>query len=85
MIALLFRYAIAERVGTILLSVLVAHTGWHWMLDRGATLSQFPMPAMDVAFFLGVVRALLLLTIVAGALWLLSLLRRPSQESVEEK
>src|ERR1051325_11514376 len=27
----LFRYAVAERMGTIILSALVAHTGWHWM------------------------------------------------------
>ncbi|HKF69361.1 MAG TPA: HupE/UreJ family protein, partial [Vicinamibacterales bacterium] len=31
---LLFRYVVAERMGTIILSALVAHTGWHWMTDR---------------------------------------------------
>ncbi len=31
---LLFRFVVAERMGTIILSALVAHTGWHWMLDR---------------------------------------------------
>ena len=38
----LFRFAVAERMGTIILSALVAHTGWHWMLERGDKLSQFP-------------------------------------------
>jgi hypothetical protein len=33
-LALLFRYAVAERIGTIILSALVAHTGIHWMLER---------------------------------------------------
>src|SRR5688572_20501871 len=34
----LFRFVVAERLGTIILSALVAHTGWHWMLERGAVL-----------------------------------------------
>ena len=28
---------VAERPGTIVLSAIVAHTGWHWMIDRGRT------------------------------------------------
>ena len=32
---LLFRYVVDERIGTIILSALVAHTGWHWALERG--------------------------------------------------
>ena len=31
---LLFRYVVAERMGTIILSALVAHTAWHWMIER---------------------------------------------------
>ncbi len=38
---LLFRFGIAERIGVILLSALIAHTGWHWMVDRGEILSRF--------------------------------------------
>ena len=33
-LAVLFRYVVAERIGTILLSALVAHTAWHWMTER---------------------------------------------------
>ena len=25
---------VTERIGTIILSALVAHTGWHWMTER---------------------------------------------------
>ncbi len=32
---LLFRYVVAERMGTIILSAIVAHTAWHWMIERG--------------------------------------------------
>ncbi|MEO5924603.1 MAG: HupE/UreJ family protein [Bryobacteraceae bacterium] len=40
-LTLLFRYVVAERMGTIILSALVAHTGWHWMLDRWEVLRKF--------------------------------------------
>src|SRR5207253_1866760 len=33
MLHVFFRFAVAERTGTIILSALIAHTGWHWMLD----------------------------------------------------
>jgi hypothetical protein len=75
----LFRYVVAERVGTILLSALVAHTAWHWMLDRSAALRQyrFQWPAFDLILLAGAMRALMLALIVAGALWLmLGLYRR---------
>ena len=38
---LVFRYVVAERMGTIILSAFVAHTAWHWMLDRGAVLRLY--------------------------------------------
>src|SRR5450756_657824 len=28
-----FRHILAERIGIIIVSALVAHTGWHWMLE----------------------------------------------------
>jgi hypothetical protein len=38
---LLFRYVVAERMGTIILSAIVAHTGWHWMVERVSHLRLF--------------------------------------------
>ena len=38
------RRVVPERTMVIVLSVLVAHTGWHWMSERWATLRQFPGP-----------------------------------------
>jgi hypothetical protein len=40
-LSLLFRRAIPERIGVIVLSALIAHTGWHWMLERWETLRKF--------------------------------------------
>jgi len=59
------------RAGTILLSVLVAHTAWHWLIDRGAQLMQYSWqaPAFDAAFFVAVMRWAMLLLGSAAALW----------------
>jgi hypothetical protein len=38
---LLFRYAVPERIGAIIISALVAHTGWHWMIERFDRLRLF--------------------------------------------
>jgi hypothetical protein len=40
-LTLLFRYVVAERMGAIILSALVAHTGLHWMLERWDVLRRF--------------------------------------------
>ena len=70
-LAMLFRYVVAERVGTIILSALVAHTAWHWMLERGAALREYSItwPALDASFALGAVRTLILAIVIGAALW----------------
>jgi hypothetical protein len=70
---LAFRYGIAERVGTIVLSALVAHTGWHWMTDRGsqALLYPFEWPVVDAAFYLNLVRWAILLVATGAVAWLI--------------
>jgi HupE / UreJ protein len=55
---LLFRL-VPERIGTIILSALVAHTAWHWMLERGEQLRQFPWPALDAASLASAMRWLM--------------------------
>jgi hypothetical protein len=40
---LCFRYVVAERIGTIILSAFVAHTGWHWLLERAEQLRKFQL------------------------------------------
>jgi hypothetical protein len=77
-LVLLFKYGVKERMGTIILSAFVAHTAWHWMLDRGALLGQyeFHLPAFDAQFLAAGMRALMLLLIVGGAAWGMIELRR---------
>ncbi|HEY9229236.1 MAG TPA: HupE/UreJ family protein, partial [Gemmatimonadaceae bacterium] len=77
-LVLLFKHVVAERMGTIILSAFVAHTAWHWMLERGSALREyrFQWPSFDAAFAAAGMRALLLLLIVVGAAWGMAELRR---------
>ncbi|HKW32985.1 MAG TPA: HupE/UreJ family protein [Candidatus Acidoferrum sp.] len=72
MLQLFFRYAVAERMGTIILSAIVAHTAWHWMLDRGSVLRQFRFesPALDANLLALALRWLVLFMVLGGLLWL---------------
>ena len=80
---LLFRYAVAERLGIVILSALVAHTGWHWMLERGEQLAKFPLPNLDAAFVAGAMRGLLAAAILAlGVSLANALLKRWMREDV---
>ena len=67
----LFSRVVAERMGTIILSAIVAHTAWHWMLDRGAVLVQYrvEMPAFSPSFVASAMRGVMLLLIVGAAGW----------------
>src|SRR5689334_20134495 len=75
---LLFRYVVAERMGTIILSALVAHTAWHWMVDRWGTLRQFPFPrpVLNAAFLATCMRWAMVVIALAGLVWLVSLFSR---------
>lgn len=70
---LLFHFVVAERMGTIILSAIVAHTAWHWMLDRAAILRQFRFtwPSLTPTLLLILVRWLTIFTIVAALGWLI--------------
>ena len=65
----LFRFVVAERLGTIILSVLVGHTAWHWMTERADKLSQFPWPALEASQLAAAIRWLMLLLALAGLAW----------------
>lgn len=69
LIRLLFHYVVPERIGVIILSVLIGHTGWHWMLERGERLGQFPWPAFDAAMLASAMRWLIALAAMAAGMW----------------
>lgn len=73
---LLVRHAVSERVATIAVSAVIAHTAWHWMTGRWQTLTQysFRWPELDAAFGATVMGWLLLAVVAGTALWALSAL-----------
>jgi hypothetical protein len=87
-LASLFRWVVAERIGVIVISAILAHSAWHWMTSRFAVLREyrFVWPPLDASLLAGVLRGLMLLLIVLGAGWalsgFLSRLARPAQPAV---
>jgi hypothetical protein len=69
---LLFKFVVAERVGTIVVSALVVHTSWHWLGERADQLRRhrFEWPTFDLLLLLGLMRWLILVVLVACAAWL---------------
>jgi hypothetical protein len=78
-LGVLFRFVVAERTGTIILSALVAHTAWHWMGERAARLRRysFTWPAVDALSLAIAMRWLMVLVAMAGALWLIRVRLKP--------
>ncbi len=58
-------------MGTIILSAIVAHTAWHWMLDRYQVLRQYRIqwPSLEAAPLAKELRLLMLIVIAAGLVW----------------
>ena len=80
----LFRFVVAERMGTIILSALVAHTSWHWMTERAELLSQysFDWTSLTTMQMAGATRWLMWIVIGAGVVWMVSSwLRRRSGDT----
>jgi hypothetical protein len=75
-LALLFRFVVAARIGGIILSALVAHTGWHWLTERAGQLRQFDGPALEASQGAMLLRWLLWGLLAAGLLWLAAALLR---------
>jgi hypothetical protein len=81
MLELLFRYGVAERTGTIILSALVAHTGWHWLTERADQLRQFPVPPIDLATLAALAQWLTFIAAVAAILWFANVLFKGGRRS----
>jgi hypothetical protein len=78
-LALIFRYVVAERMGTILMSALVAHTAWHWAAERGSVLLDYRMPEFTLADIAALMRLLMVIVAAAGLVWLLNLWLKPNR------
>tara|TARA_B100000586_G_scaffold57648_1_gene39493 strand:+ start:148 stop:861 length:714 start_codon:yes stop_codon:yes gene_type:complete len=76
-LGLLFR-VVPERIGAVLLSALVAHTGWHWMSERASALALFDLslqaPQWNLSLVANVLQWGALVLVIAGLLWLMSII-----------
>lgn len=68
-----FKHFPNEKVGTIALSAIAAHSAWHWLTERGSQLLEyrFDAPTFDAAFFAAAMRWGMLLIGCAAVLWAL--------------
>lgn len=73
---LLFRYGVAERAGTIILSALIAHTAWHWTAERWEQLRQFDVPAFSLPPATVLLPWLILAVLAAAAAWAITISAR---------
>jgi hypothetical protein len=73
---LLFRYVVPRRLGTIILSALVAHQAWHWMEDRFDALRQFPWPTITEGGLMSALGWLTVMVALAAVMWLVSVAAR---------
>ncbi len=65
------RRPVAARYVPIVLSILVGHTAWHWMVERAEVLTQVPWPEANAGLAVTAARVLASILIVAGAVrWL---------------
>jgi HupE / UreJ protein len=69
---LLFRYVVAQRLGTIILSALVVHQAWHWMEDRWDVLEQFRWPPITRGGIVSALGWLTVLVAAAAVIWAVS-------------
>jgi hypothetical protein len=84
---LAFRNARAERIGTIILSALLAHSGWHWMSDRAAAFAQYDVswPAMSPVSLGTALQWLLIGVATAAAVWIAFRLYRQAVREAPHK
>ena len=73
-LALLFRFVVAERIGVIIGSALVAHTAWHWMVERGAKLKEYDW-SMGAAGLASTLRWAMVVVGIVGVVWLVRAMR----------
>jgi len=73
LLGLLFRRFVPERMGVIVISLIVAHTSWHWMAERWATLRAFPLqwPTLDLLFLIGLMRWAMVILVLVGVAWIM--------------
>jgi uncharacterized BrkB/YihY/UPF0761 family membrane protein len=81
----MFKHVVAERMGTIILSVIVGHTAWDWMIERFGVLQMFPWPEVTTTDLASALRWLFVLVALTACVWLIYVLtQRPGERKAGE-
>lgn len=77
------KFPINERLGIIIASALIAHTGWHWMREHLAELIQYQFiwPSLDVSLVMSLIKWMMLSLIISAAYWVMHGLVRNAEHS----
>lgn len=82
-LALVFRYVLIGRIGMIILAAIVAHVGWHWMIERGDVLWRVEWPRLDAAGLATLARWVAAVLLAAGGIrFVAARVRRPHRPAV---
>jgi hypothetical protein len=68
-VTLAFRHLSSPRVAAIVVSAIAAHTGWDWLIERGAVWWQYPWPAPSPAALMAVATWLAIVLAAAAGAW----------------
>ena len=79
-LAVVVRYVLPGRVGSIILSLLIGHVAWHWMVDRWDDLNKVRWPSIGVAELASV--SLWSIGLIAAAITVRTLLSKLRLEPV---
>ena len=79
-LAMLFKKIINEWLGILILSLIVAHTSWHWMIERGETLLQIDWSIVNAENSLEAVSWILAAGFGAAAVWFLMMYKKTSDK-----
>jgi hypothetical protein len=68
-LVLALRFVPSERIAIVIASAFVAHTAWHWMLERYETFAKFRIPDVDQSGLAQLIRWLILGLVITAFLW----------------
>jgi hypothetical protein len=80
LLALAFRRVVAEWLGIVLASAIVAHTAWHWLIERADALRQYDWSITGPADLAALLRWTMAGVALAGAAWLIGIVRKQRHE-----
>ncbi len=71
-LGLLFRHTSARRVGTMIMSAVLAHTAWHWMVDRAESLRRVGWLELEADSMVMLAKWASVLVLLGGGAWLIT-------------